>query len=255
MLRVEIIEGSKSDKSIVAEAEGVNAILYPTYYGIEPSKLVIDDEIYEIAVIDNRAELRVNGVLVCTAIECRRPSSTRIITSEAVSPTQVPTPRKLEFRWDGHVIELRQFLDSYKILDETGKKIGKIRKKRFSKQLGYLELDRQLETPVITFLATLVGHLWKSDMQANKIKEKGGLSLLVEEGKETSWKELIFGGLLIIGFSIYGYYFFTELESSGKVEKVPWWIAFLYNLGGKFVVCGLGFLLGIGLIVSGFSKR
>jgi len=67
------------------------------------------------------------------------------------------------------------------------------------------------------------------------------------EKQNTFW--LVVVGVAMIIFGIYYFFELKSAEEGLKTVSIPWFLGFIYNIGGKFLVSGIIVLLGV---VSGF---
>lgn len=235
-MKINITAQSKKLKLISAESSNFQAILHPSYSGSSPSKLLFNENDYTITVTNDGAVLSDNEKILCKVKELQRTIS---------GSTLHRIPRKIEFTWDDYTIQLRQKIESYKIFDKNHLKIGTIRKKMITRKNieGTLTISKDIPPIILAFISTLVGHLWQSDLSVSNIKRDGGLSILAEE-REPSKSEANIFGVICVAVSIYCYFYLSSMEKSSSPEKIWWLLAFVYNLGGKFLVCGLLIFLG-----------
>lgn len=76
------------------------------------------------------------------------------------------------------------------------------------------------------------------------------------DGDPAWWYLLI--GAAFTGFSVYLYFFFTELEMQGGSRRINWVIALIYDIGGKWTVIALVqalVLFCVYLAVTEYKKR
>ncbi|MEM8668821.1 MAG: hypothetical protein AAGG48_14975 [Planctomycetota bacterium] len=72
-----------------------------------------------------------------------------------------------------------------------------------------------------------------------------------EEEEEDSWYVQIGSGLFCIVCSIGLFMLLNNMEQSGGRMRVPWYVAVTYYIGGKWVVSGV--LFGIGVLAAGLG--
>ena len=56
-------------------------------------------------------------------------------------------------------------------------------------------------------------------------------------------------GAFLLGMAAFSYWYFSGLEQTGGVGRVKWWMALLYTLGGKWLVCSLFGVVGVTAII------
>ena len=73
-------------------------------------------------------------------------------------------------------------------------------------------------------------------------------------GSEGTWWKTLIGGVFLIGLSVFLYFYFTDFEATGGNRRMNAIIAALYNLGGKWLVCSLLGVLGVGVVAVGIKE-
>lgn len=67
---------------------------------------------------------------------------------------------------------------------------------------------------------------------------------------EKSWKMHVFEGFLLLACTGFLFWYFTDFENSHDASRsINWVVAWLYNLGGKWLVC----LITLGLAIAEFA--
>ena len=75
-----------------------------------------------------------------------------------------------------------------------------------------------------------------------------------EKSANSPWKNLI-EGLLLLGISVFLFWYFTDIENSHDDSlRLNWIFAQLYSLGGKWLACAVVVALGVGDIVTAVRK-
>jgi hypothetical protein len=74
-----------------------------------------------------------------------------------------------------------------------------------------------------------------------------------EEDKPQKPWETILIGIGLIGFGIFIYYTFNNLEQEGGSVRINWLFALAYKIGGKWTVAVIITLIGILTTNTGFS--
>jgi hypothetical protein len=60
----------------------------------------------------------------------------------------------------------------------------------------------------------------------------------------------LIGGLVVLGFTVWFYFYITAFENGAMAEASAWWpVAMLYNAAGKWPVIVLGVLIGAATFV------
>ncbi len=56
----------------------------------------------------------------------------------------------------------------------------------------------------------------------------------------TSWVKNLFEGFLMLAIAIFLFWYFSDFEASHEPSRrIHWVVAWLYNMGGKWLVCFL----------------
>jgi len=76
----------------------------------------------------------------------------------------------------------------------------------------------------------------------------------MSDDSESTWWKTMGIGLLIVGATVFLYFFFTDLETTGEARRIHWLIALMYNIGGKWVTCSVVGMLGIVVTWFGYKQ-
>jgi hypothetical protein len=71
---------------------------------------------------------------------------------------------------------------------------------------------------------------------------------------DDAWWKTVLGGIFFVGLSVYLYYYFSDFEIAGGTRRIHWIVAWLYNLTGKWITCGVFGLMGAGCLWLGYQE-
>ena len=75
-----------------------------------------------------------------------------------------------------------------------------------------------------------------------------------DEGKpEGPWSNIC-AGLLLVGANVGLYYYLTSFEERVGEERVPWFLALIYNNFGKWGVLAITGLIAISVLIRGIYR-
>ncbi|MBI3860521.1 MAG: hypothetical protein HY290_01350 [Planctomycetia bacterium] len=67
----------------------------------------------------------------------------------------------------------------------------------------------------------------------------------MSDNSGSNWWQSILAAVLILGLTVFVYYYFTDLETAGGSREINWILALLYIYCGKWVTCGIFGALGV----------
>lgn len=74
------------------------------------------------------------------------------------------------------------------------------------------------------------------------------------EDDDTEWWIVSGGGILILLITAFGHWRFTVWETVGGFQRMKWYTALLYSIGGKWLITGVGCFIGIAAIAIGIAQ-